>query len=376
MPNDNPFQVHGADPATAARSGVLRTSHGDIRTPAFMPVGTQATVKTLSPAELRELGAEIILGNTYHLFIRPGAAIVRAAGGLHRFMAWDGPILTDSGGYQVFSLAKLRTITPEGVRFQSHVDGTPLFLGPREAMATQRDLGSDIAMVFDDCTPYPASRAEAETSLELTLRWASTCREQPRADGQLVFAIVQGGTHEELRRRSARELAAMDFDGYALGGLSVGEPQEEMTRIVRRTAPELPAGRPRYLMGVGAPPQIVDAVAAGIDMFDCVLPTRVARNGSAYTDRGMVQIKAGRFKDDFSPIDESCDCTTCRTFTKAYVRHLLNVNEILGLRLMTVHNLRYYLTLMARVRAAIEAGRYDTFRNEFLARYPLPSADT
>lgn len=365
------FRVVHADGSTAARTGILRTSHGEVRTPVFMPVGTQATVKTLSPRELSSLGAEIILGNTYHLHIRPGTEIIRKAGGLHRFMAWDGPILTDSGGYQVFSLAKLRRITPDGVHFQSHVDGSALFLGPVEAMRIQHDLGSDIAMAFDECTPYPATREEAESSLNLTLEWARVCLEQPRPAGQLVFGIVQGGMHEDLRRRSAQELIELGFDGYALGGLSVGEPQADMSRIIRAAVPCLPEERPRYLMGVGTPPQIVDAVAAGVDMFDCVLPTRVGRNGSAYTDRGMIQIKAGRFKDDFSPIDESCTCYACRTFTRAYIRHLLNVNEILGLQLMTLHNIHYYITLIQRIRTAIQEDRLGPFRDQFLTQYCL-----
>lgn len=365
------FTVLHTDPATPARTGVLRTSHGEIRTPVFMPVGTQATVKTLSPEDLTSLGAEVILGNTYHLHIRPGTEIIRRAGGLHRFMAWNRPILTDSGGYQVFSLAKLRRITPEGVHFQSHVDGTPLFLGPREAMRIQHDLGSDIAMAFDECTPYPATREEARSSLDLTLDWARVCLDQPRAVGQLLFGIVQGGMYEDLRQRSAAELVALGFDGYALGGLSVGEPQQDMSRVTRATVPHLPDDRPRYLMGVGTPPQIVEAVAGGVDMFDCVLPTRVGRNGSAYTDHGMIQIKAGRFKEDFSPVDPTCTCTTCRTFTRAYLRHLLNVNEILGLHLMTVHNVHYYLTLMQRLRTAIENDRMAAFHEQFLTNYPL-----
>lgn len=369
------FTLQHTDDATAARRGLLRTLHGDIPTPCFMPVGTQATVKTLSPKDLRQLDAHVILGNTYHLTLRPGTEIVRKAGGLHRFMAWDGPILTDSGGYQVFSLAKLRRITPDGVHFQSHVDGTALFLGPGEAMRVQADLGSDIAMAFDECTPYPATREEAESSLELTLRWARVCRDHPCPAEQLVFGIVQGGMYEDLRRRSAEELSAMSFDGMAIGGLSVGESQHEMSRVVSATVPALPADRPRYLMGVGTPPQIVDAVGRGIDMLDCVLPTRVARNGSAYTDRGMLQIKAGRFKEDFSAIDDTCGCTTCRTFSRAYIRHLLNVNEILGLHLMTVHNLHYYLHLMERIRAAIAGNQYAAFAETFFRQYPLKTVD-
>ena len=359
------FILHKTDVGTSARLGELQTAHGTVHTPVFMPVGTRATVKTLAPRDLHDLGAEIILGNTYHLFLRPGTEIVRAAGGLHRFMAWDRPILTDSGGYQVFSLAKLRRIVPEGVHFQSHIDGSPLFLGPVEAMRIQADLGADIAMVFDECTPYPATREQAAESLDLTLSWARACREQPRAQAQQVFGIVQGGMYEDLRKRCADELTRLQFDGYALGGLSVGEPPEDMFRVLEATVPYLPAEKPRYLMGVGTPSQIVEAVARGIDMFDCVLPTRVARNGGAYTDRGLVQIKAGRFKDDFSPIDPDCECYTCRTFTRAYLRHLLNVNEILGLQLMTLHNVHYYLRLIDRIRDAISAGTFAAFQSRF-----------
>jgi len=364
-----PFDLHCNDPGTAARRGCVRTPHGDVQTPVFMPVGTQATVKTMSPRNLDEIGAEIVLGNTYHLNIRPGVEIVRQAGGLHRFMAWDRPILTDSGGYQVFSLSKLRKIKPHGVEFQSHVDGALLFLGPKEAMAIQRELGSDIAMVFDECTPYPCTHEEAEASLKLTLRWEEESRNQPRAPGQQVFGIVQGGVFRDLRELSARELVKLDFDGYAVGGLSVGEPDAEMFDVLEWTLPLLPEDKPRYLMGVGTPPQIARAVGLGVDMFDCVLPTRVGRNGTAYTARGTVPVKAGRFKDDFTPIEEGCTCYACKHFTKAYLRHLLNVNEILGLHLMTVHNLHFYLNLMRDIRNAIEAGSYAEFSREFLATY-------
>ncbi len=363
------FRVLCRDAETRARCGVLRTAHGDVHTPVFMPVGTQATVKTVSPRELTELGAEVILGNTYHLNIRPGMEIIRGADGLHRFMGWDRAILTDSGGYQVFSLSKLRKLTPDGVHFQSHVDGSKIFLGPVEAMAIQRDLGSDVAMVLDECTPYPSTPGQALESLELTLRWARRCREQLTAPGQLVFGIVQGGMHRELRERATRELTDMGFDGIAVGGLSVGEPDKVMFEVLDWVGPLLPDELPHYLMGVGTPAQIVAAVARGVDMFDCVLPTRVARNGSAYTAAGMVQIKAGRFKADFTPIDETCSCYTCTNFTKAYVRHLLNVNEIFGLRLMTLHNLHFYLHLMRQLRDHIAAGTFRTFHDQFLANY-------
>ena len=359
------FELLTVDSHTAARRGRLQTAHGAIDTPVFMPVGTQATVKAMTPRELEELGAQVILGNTYHLNIRPGMEIVRAAGGLHRFMAWNGAILTDSGGYQVFSLSQLRRMTPEGGHFQSHVDGAALFLGPREAMAIQRDLGSDVAMCFDECTPYPATVAEARESMDLTLRWAQVCREQERAPGQQVFGIVQGGMHEPLRVECAERLVAMRFDGYALGGLSVGEPVEEMDRILSATAPCLPAQQPRYLMGVGTPPQIVEAVARGIDMFDCVLPTRMARNGTAFTAHGTLAVKAARYKDDLTPIEEGCTCYACTHFTRAYIRHLINVNEILASRLMTTHNLHFYLGLMRNIRRHIEAGTFDAFRQSF-----------
>ena len=363
------FRLLANDPHTRARRGLLRTARGEIQTPVFMPVGTQATVKTMSPDELEQLGAEIILGNTYHLYIRPGTDIVRGAGGLHQFMGWPHSILTDSGGYQIFSLSKLRRVTPDGVHFQSHVDGNAIFLGPVEALAVQRELGSDIAMVLDECTPYPATREEAETSLELTLRWARTCREQTLAPGQLLFGIVQGGMHRELRERAAAELAAMGFDGLAIGGLSVGEPNEQMLQVLDWTIPALPETTPHYLMGVGTPAQIVAAVARGIDMFDCVLPTRVGRNGSAYTAAGTIPVKAGRFKDDYSPIDGNCSCYACQHFSRAYIRHLLNVNEMLGMRLMTTHNLHFYLQLMARIRQEIETGTFRRFHDEFLAGY-------
>ncbi|MDT8391777.1 MAG: tRNA guanosine(34) transglycosylase Tgt [Lentisphaeria bacterium] len=364
-----PYTLLKKDDTTAARLGRLRTAHYDIETPIFMPVGTQGTVKSLAPCELRDLGAQIILGNTYHLNLRPGMDIMAGAGGLHAFMGWDRAILTDSGGYQVFSLSKLRKLTPEGVHFQSHIDGSPLFLGPREAMAIQRTIGSDIAMVFDECTPYPCTHEEAAKSLALTLDWARRCKDQPRADGQLVFGIVQGGMYEDLRRESLAALVDIGFDGYAVGGLSVGEPEDNMFRVLDAIADTMPAAAPRYLMGVGTPPQIVEAVARGIDMFDCVLPTRQARHGTAYTADGPIPVKAGRYKADFTPIEEGCACYTCRTFTKAYLRHLLNVNELLGHRLMTVHNTHFYLNLTRQIRTHIAAGSFGAFRSAFITRY-------
>lgn len=381
------FQVLQCDERTVARTGWLWTAHGEIETPVFMPVGTQATVKCMSPDELRQLGAQIILSNTYHLVIRPGVELIQKAGGLHRFMGWNGAILTDSGGYQVFSLAKLRKITAAGVEFQSHVDGATLFLGPQEAMAAQAALGSDIAMVFDECPPWPCDREYACASVERTLQWAARCREYAgqasslpilQAVGgtggtpilrQLLFGIVQGGVYSELRERCARELVAMDFDGYAVGGVSVGEPFTEMVRQVEATLRHLPSGKPRYLMGVGTPPQLVELVARGVDMFDCVLPTRVARNGAVFTMTGCYPIKNACYREDFGPLEEGCTCAACRQFSRAYVRHLFRTNEILGLRLLTTHNLHVYLELMRRVRGAIAAGRFEEFRRDFVARY-------
>lgn len=359
------FQVTATAATSAARRGTLTTAHGVVSTPMFMPVGTQAAVKAVAPRELEELGAAVILGNTYHLALRPGVAIVRDAGGLHKFMGWPNSILTDSGGYQIFSLSKLRRVTEEGVTFQSHVDGSTLFLGPREVMSVQCDLGADIAMVLDECTPSPCPHEEAHESLALTLKWARLCREQARAPGQQVFGIVQGGLHRDLRERAAAALVALAFDGYALGGLSVGEPEADMLRVLEWTVPLLPHDRPRYLMGVGTPRQMVEAVARGVDLFDCVLPTRLGRHGSAYTAQGTVPVKAARYKADYRPIEDGCDCPACRGFTRAYIRHLLNVDEMLGRRLLTLHNLHYYLNLMACVRRHLEAGTFDEFRAEF-----------
>jgi len=363
------FDLLQTDPNTKARLGRLSTRRGVIETPVFMPVGTQATVKAIDPRELTEMGAQIVLSNTYHLAIRPGIEIIRAAGGLHRFMGWEGPILTDSGGYQVFSLAKIRKIRAHGVEFRSHVDGAPLFLGPKEAIAIQRALGSDIAMAFDECPPHDAPLRELEAAVERTIRWARECREQPRAEGQALFGVVQGGAHADLRERCARAVAELAFDGYAIGGVSVGEPEPEMLRAVDLTEPFLPPDKPRYAMGLGTPRQIVELTARGVDMFDCVLPTRVARNGTAFTRRGAFAVKAGACKGQFIPIEEGCSCFACRRFTRAYIRHLLNVNEILGLRLVSLHNLHFYLELMREIRAHIAAGTFAQFRAEFLARY-------
>jgi queuine tRNA-ribosyltransferase len=334
-----------------------------------MSVGTQGSVKALDPRELREMGTQIILGNTYHLNIRPGMDIIQAAGGLHKFINWTGPILTDSGGFQVFSLATIREVREHGVEFRSHLDGSLLFLGPKEAMAIQRTLGSDLAMVFDECPAHTSSPIEYRAAVDRTIRWAAECREQPRAEGQMVFGIVQGGSDASIREECAKALVALKFDGYAIGGVSVGEPEPEMMQAVEMTEPFLPANQPRYAMGLGTPAQMVELVARGVDMFDCVLPTRIARNGTAFTRKGTISIKAGFNKADFGPIEEGCECYACRSFTRAYLRHLLNVGEILGLRMVSVHNTHMFLKVMTDMRAAIASGTFTEFRREFAATY-------
>ena len=338
----------------AARRGRLELAHGAVDTPAFMPVGTYGTVKAMSPAELREVGAQIVLGNTFHLWLRPGIEVIGRHGGLHGFMGWDGPLLTDSGGFQVFSLGALRKISEEGVRFASPINGDRLLLTPEESMRVQRALDSDIAMVLDDCTPHPATHRQAEKSMQLSLRWAERSREAFRDSRNALFGIVQGGVYEGLRDASLEGLTRIGFDGYAIGGLAVGEPAEARERILAHTAPRLPAGRPRYLMGMGTPEDIILAVRAGIDLFDCVLPTRNARNGWLYTRRGDVKIRNARWRGDTRSLDESCACYACRHFTRAYLHHLQKANEILGARLNTLHNLHYYQTLMRELRDAIE----------------------
>jgi queuine tRNA-ribosyltransferase len=367
------FELLKTDTATQARLGKLTTAHGVVDTPVYMPVGTQASVKAMDPRELMECGTQIILGNTYHLNIRPGLEIITAAGGLHNFMNWQLPILTDSGGFQVFSLAKIRKIKPHGVEFRSHLDGSMLFIGPKESMHIQRTLGSDIAMVFDECPPHDAPAKEQRHAVERTIRWARECREQPRAEGQKVFGIVQGGNNPTLREECAKAIVPMDFDGYAIGGVSVGEPEPEMLQAIEFTVPHLPQNKARYAMGLGTPAQMLELVARGVDMFDCVLPTRVARNGTAYTQRGAIGIKGGQFKADFSPIEEGCDCYACKNFTRAYLRHLLNVNEILGLRMLSVHNTHMYLKTMADARAHLAAGTFADYYREFIANFK-PSA--
>ena len=361
------FEIQHVDNGSKARRGRLWTEHGAIDTPVFMPVGTQATVKTMTPLELEQLDTQIILGNTYHLNIRPGMEVIEACGGLHTFMGWNRPILTDSGGFQVFSLSNLRKIRDDGVEFNSHIDGRRIFLGPVEAMAIQRTLGSDIAMVFDECAPHPCSHDYACQSVDKTLRWAAICAEQPRSKGQLVFGIVQGGEFEDLRLRCARELVSIGFDGYAVGGVSVGEPEEVLLKGITDGVQELPIDRPRYLMGVGRMSQILHAVRQGVDMFDCVIPTRYARNGSAFTRRGRYPVKAGEYRLDTRPVEEGCTCYTCQNFSRAYVRHLLNVGEILGVRLLTIHNLHRYERFMREIRDAIRDGVYLEFCEEFEA---------
>ncbi|NBD96071.1 MAG: tRNA guanosine(34) transglycosylase Tgt [Gammaproteobacteria bacterium] len=342
-----------------ARRGRLTFGRGSVETPAFMPVGTYGTVKAMTPEELREIGAEIILSNTFHLMLRPGTEIIAAHGDLHDFMGWDGPILTDSGGFQVFSLAELRKMDEDGVTFASPVDGSKVFLGPEESMAVQRALGSDIVMIFDECTPYPATEEQARESMERSLRWAQRSRHAHGDNPSALFGIVQGGMYPALRARSAEGLLEIGFDGYAIGGLSVGESEPERDRILETTCPLLPADRPRYLMGVGRPEDLVAGVARGIDMFDCVMPTRNARNGHLFTSRGVVKIRNARHAKDTGPVDPDCDCYTCKRFSRAYLKHLNKCNEILGHRLATIHNLRYYQSLMAQLRAAIEAGDFQ-----------------
>jgi queuine tRNA-ribosyltransferase len=420
------FEILATDRESKARRGRLTTAHGMIDTPAFMPVGTQGSVKAVSPRELRELSAQIILGNTYHLFVRPGLGVIKPFGGLHKFMSWDGPILTDSGGYQIFSLAKLRKITEDGVEFQNHIDGARAFISPQIAMEIQAALGSDIAMTLDECVPYPCEYDYAAQSAEMTTRWAKRCKDWKEQNGQrptsnvqrpteesaitsqqpsggsretegkaaqasgeraraasefqsainrqLLFGIVQGGTFEDLRTKSAQEIVELDFDGYAIGGVSVGEPEEEMMRAVEWVEPFLPEGTPRYAMGLGTPPQILEMIARGMDMFDCVLPTRLARNGTAFIATGTLNLKNAEFALDKVPIEENCACLACQQFSRGYIRHLIKAEEILGIRLITLHNLHFYLKLMDRARTEIEKGTFDQFRKRFVAEYKTRDA--
>jgi queuine tRNA-ribosyltransferase len=386
------FELLATDPHSKARRGRLTSAHGEIDTPAFMPVGTQGSVKGVSPRELRELHAQIVLGNTYHLFVRPGLDVIKHFGGLHNFMNWNGPILTDSGGYQIFSLAKLRKITEEGVEFQNHIDGARAFISPEIAMEIQLLLGSDIAMALDECVPYPCDYDYAAQSAEMTTRWAKRCKEwkeenaeRPRSNAQrpieesinyqsstmnsLLFGIVQGATFEDVRKQSAQAIVELDLNGYAIGGVSVGEPEDEMMRAVEWAEPLLPGDKPRYAMGLGTPPQLLELIARGMDMFDCVLPTRLARNGTAFTATGTVNLKNAEFILDKNPIEENCMCDACHQFSRGYIRHLIKAEEILGLRLITLHNLHFYLNLMNQARAEIEKGTFDQFRKAFVAGY-------
>jgi queuine tRNA-ribosyltransferase len=392
------FELVSQDRESKARRGRLITTHGIVETPAFMPIGTQGSVKAVSPRELRELNAQIILGNTYHLFVRPGLDVIKHFGGLHNFISWDGPILTDSGGFQIFSLVKLRKINEEGVEFQNHIDGSRAFISPEIAMEIQAALGSDVAMVLDECVPYPCEYEYAAKSVELTTRWAKRCkasreenaqRSTPNAqhrteepivsqpsttNSQLLFGIVQGGTFENLRRASAQAIVQLDLDGYAIGGVSVGEPEEEMIRAVESAEPFLPTDKPRYAMGLGTPPQMLEMIARGMDMFDCVLPTRLARNGTAFTATGTLNLKNAEFALDKRPIEENCACPACGEFTRGYIRHLIKAEEILGLRLITLHNLHFYLNLMSQARSEIESGAFDRFRKTFVAGYKTRDA--
>jgi queuine tRNA-ribosyltransferase len=386
------FELLATDRHSKARRGRLTSAHGEIDTPAFMPVGTQGSVKGVSPRELRELHAQIVLGNTYHLFVRPGLDVIKHFGGLHNFMNWNGPILTDSGGYQIFSLAKLRKITEEGVEFQNHIDGARAFISPEIAMEIQLLLGADIAMALDECVPYPCEYDYAAQSAEMTTRWAKRCKEwkeenaerptsnaqrpidesinyQPSTMNSLLFGIVQGATFEDLRKQSAQAIVDLDFNGYAIGGVSVGEPENEMMRVVEWAEPLLPGNKPRYAMGLGTPPQLLELIARGMDMFDCVLPTRLARNGTAFTATGTINLKNAEFILDKNPIEENCMCDACHQFSRGYIRHLIKSEEILGLRLITLHNLHFYLNLMNQARAEIEKGTFDQFRKAFVAGY-------
>lgn len=364
------YQLIKTDAKTKARRGVVHTPHGDIQTPVFMPVGTAATVKAVKPEEVRDMGTEIILANTYHLYLRPGHEIVREAGGLHKFMNWERAILTDSGGFQVFSLGAMRKITEEGVEFRSHIDGSKHMLTPERSIDVQNALGSDIIMAFDECTPYPADRDYVRDSLERTTRWLRRCRDHHRnTEMQSLFGIMQGGMYKDLRRQSAEEIVELDLPGYAIGGLSVGEPKELMYEIMDDCVDLLPSDRPRYLMGVGSPDCLFEGVERGIDMFDCVLPTRIARHGMAMTSKGRVNIKNAAYERDFSPLDEECDCYTCRNYSKAYLRHLFKANEILSSMLMTTHNLRFLIKTMEGIRRSIEDGSFTEYKREFYEKY-------
>ena len=365
------YELLHVDKSTGARRGIVHTPHGDIQTPIFMPVGTQATVKSMTPEELKEeVKAQIILSNTYHLYLRPGHEIVKEAGGLHKFMNWDRPILTDCGGFQVFSLSDLRQISEDGVEFKSHLDGSKHMFTPEKVMEIENALGADIIMSFDECCPYPSTYEYTKNSMERTTRWAKRCiKAHARPDEQGLFGIIQGGFFKDLREKSAKDLIELDFPGYAVGGISVGEPKEEFLDILRFTTPLMPENKPRYLMGVGTPDYLIEAAMAGIDMCDCVLPTRIARNGTAMTSHGKVVVRNATYERDWGPLDPECDCYTCKNYTRAYIRHLVKANEILGVRLLSIHNLRFLTRLMERIRTEIENDNLANFKEEFYKKY-------
>ena len=371
------YELLHVDKNSGARRGVVHTPHGDIQTPIFMPVGTQATVKSMTPDELKdEVKAQIILSNTYHLYLRPGNELVKEAGGLHKFMNWDRPILTDSGGFQVFSLSGLRKITEEGVKFNSHLDGSKHLFTPESVMKIEEDLGADIIMAFDECCPYPSTYEYTKNSMERTTRWAKRCKEAHKAiDKNALFGIVQGGFYKDLRKASAEQLIELDFPGYAIGGISVGEPKEIQNKVLEYTTPFLPKDKPRYLMGVGSPGAILDAVERGVDMFDCVLPTRIARHGTAMTTYGRVIIKNKEYEKDFTPLDSKCDCYCCKNYTKAYLRHLFKANEMLGQRLLSIHNVNYLVKLADNIRQAIKEDRFLEFKEQVYRDYGLNDSD-
>ena len=367
------YELLHVDKNSGARRGVVHTPHGDIQTPIFMPVGTQATVKSMTPEELKDdVKAQIILANTYHLYLRPGHDLVKEAGGLHKFMNWDKPILTDSGGFQVFSLSGLRKITEEGVKFSSHLDGSKHLFTPEKVMEIEEALGADIIMAFDECCPYPSDYKYTEKSMYRTTRWAERCKKAHTTENQGLFGIIQGGFYKDLRKISTEDLIKMDFPGYAIGGISVGEPKEEFLDILRYTTPLMPENKPRYLMGVGTPDYLIEAALAGIDMCDCVLPTRLARHGTALTSKGKIVIRNATYERDWGKLDDECDCYTCKNYTRAYIRHLVKTNEILGIRLISLHNLRFLTRLMEQVREAIEQDSLLEFREDFYKKYGYP----
>ena len=363
------YELLHIDKNSGARRGVIHTPHGDIQTPVFMPVGTRATVKSMTPEELKEIEAQIILSNTYHLYLRPGHNLIKEAGGLHNFMKWDRPILTDCGGFQVFSLSDLRTISEEGVEFKSHLDGSKHLFTPEKVMEIEEALGADIIMSFDECCPYPSTYEYTKQSMERTTRWAKRCKDAQTRKDQGLFGIIQGGFYEDLRKKSTEDLIKLDFPGYAIGGISVGEPKEEFLKILKYTAPLMPENKPRYLMGVGSPDYLIEAALAGIDMCDCVLPTRIARNGTAMTWQGKKVIRNATYERDFTTLDEECDCYACKNYTKAYIHHLIKNKEILGVRLLSIHNLRFLTKLMERVRIEIENDNLLEFKKEFYKKY-------